>query len=120
MELPVLVKAEFVATLTIFPAPRATIPGATAWEHRKAPVRLTSRMRLHCSSVMASMSKKGMYRVIPALLTRTSTGPKLSSIEATIEETAEPSVMSAWTANACPPFPSIPSTTCSAASCDRE
>ena len=66
-------------TLTIMP-PVALRCGAAARAHRYAPFTLTSRVMSQISSVNASMSVIGTQRVIPALFTRISRRPNLSTV----------------------------------------
>ena len=63
---------------------------------RKPPVRLALRTSLKSSSLMRSTRPS---RVIPALLTRISTGPKDSSISVTAASTESLSVTSHFTTN---------------------
>ncbi len=95
-------------TVTILPRRRSIIPGATARATRNALVRFTSRSSRHSSSENCS---RGLRSVMPALLTRTSTGPS----RATPAATASSSVTSNGAATA----PSISAARASAASAER-
>ena len=59
-------------TVTIFPARRSIIPGATARATRNALVRFTSSSSRHSASVNCS---SGLRSVMPAFETSTSTRP---------------------------------------------
>src|SRR5947208_5778642 len=88
-------------TLTIFPVPRRTIPGARARASRNAPVRFVARTRSHTSgATVRTLSRCWM----PALLTRMSR-PPAASASATPAATADGSVTSKATADtrACGP-----------------
>ena len=73
------------------PQRRSSIPGSTARASRYGPVALTRRWRSHSA---ASVFENGADSAMPALLTRTSTGPRLAAIEATPRATAPSSVTS--------------------------
>ena len=57
--------------LTITPPPAATMPAAAACAHRRKPVWFTARVRATCSWFT---SRSAAGRLMPALLTRISTG----------------------------------------------
>ena len=63
------------ATLTMHPR-LCRRCGAAARAAYQGPIKFTPRMCRQTSSVTASRSGKGMNRVVPALLTRTSMRPK--------------------------------------------
>ena len=91
----------------------AIIRGATAREHSQGPLRLTSIVRSQSSSVVSST---GLAMWMPALLTRTSTRPRRSTVVWTSRATSSLRETSAPTAMAVPPCAAMPVTTVAASS----
>src|SRR4051812_13947619 len=100
-------------TLTITPVPpRARKCGTTAWAPFIAPTRSTSTRR-RCTS--GGISSNAPHRLVPALLTHTSTPPKAATAASTTSRIRPASVTSPGTASARPPSASH----CRAASSSR-
>src|SRR3954447_18930734 len=95
-------------TLTITPAPRATIPAPKIWQQFQTPVRLTSMTSRHWASVTSSA---GRWMQVPALLTRTSTGPSSCVIRSFTSARTARSVTSAVNAAAVTPLAASSSST---------
>src|SRR4051812_36682370 len=77
-------------TFTITPGrPAATHPRARAWQHRKVPVRLTSRTRCHDSRDTARLSSQD---ATPAALTRIVGRPNASAARSKAAATLRSSV----------------------------
>src|SRR5262245_33435214 len=90
-----------LATLTIRPFPRATIPGNTAWQHKNVPRTFTSRQDHHRSG---STCQDGPSEPpMPALLTSRSIEPNFRSTALTVSTTSRRSDTSARNASARPP-----------------
>jgi hypothetical protein len=90
--------------LTIRPQWRARMPGKTASAHRNADFRFTAIPRSKSSSRTPLIA-------MPALFTKTSTGPISPAARATISATCVLMETSARTAIACPPAERICATT---------
>ena len=94
--------------LTTRPPPRSTMAGSTAWCMLSAPTKLMSIRRDQSSGWV---SRNGTNRSQPALLTRTSIGPRSETVRSTAASTVDRSVMSHAIARARrPSAPSVSAT----------
>jgi hypothetical protein len=98
-------------TLTTRPHPRSFIPGVSSRISRIGAMTLISNAAYQSSSGTSSRSR---HLALPALLTRTSTGPKRSSAAARMRADASGSVTS-WTSDSAAPPASAPAATHSSA-----
>ena len=99
--------------VTMRPEPQASMSGTAAWTQLNVPVRLTATMRSHFSDVM---SRSGVNDSMPALVTRSSTGPSSARTCANADATASRSATSTATASALLPAASTSAAAASAAS----
>src|SRR5882672_3939791 len=95
------------AMATIAPADLACMPGTAARMMRSMPLRLTSKVWSHSSSVILA---NGIRWAIPALATTTSSAPCRLVTSATTSFVREVSVTSRWKNSAIPPALRISST----------
>jgi hypothetical protein len=86
--------------LMMLPEPWRSMTRPKRWQQRKVPVRLISCTWRHCSSVNSS---EGATMGMPALLTRTSTRPKRSSVASTNASTSSARATSARRASTSAP-----------------
>src|SRR5262245_5225540 len=90
--------------LTTAPPPLFCISGSACWIASIGPRRLRSRVRLQCSTGASGKCGQG---VPPALLTRTSSPPKVSAANRIAARISSSRVMSASTKAALPPASSM-------------
>src|SRR5262249_9823139 len=102
--------------LMILPPWRAIIPGATARANRNMDVRFVASTASHSSSVTSTVF---FSRMMPALLTRTSTAPSAASTSRTARPRSDALVTSSLTPVARPPRSRICSAVRSICSCER-
>src|SRR6266480_4900125 len=97
-------------TVTIVPPPRASMSGRTAWVSAYTPFRFTSSTLSH-SGLPTQRIDRALLEC-PALLTRTSTRPSVSTVKRASATASVCFPTSAWRAVALPPARSISPTTC--------
>jgi hypothetical protein len=85
------------------PCLRWRMCGATAWQHKNEPVRLTAMTRSHSCKVISSNGFCSMLEEMAALLTKTSTRPNRSTDRWTMSRALAGSETSALTTSPAPP-----------------